>query len=767
MNDQNLKSIEKLAQFFGSDRLMSKEEIALVLKAIAGILGTYKQETENLNGNTKKLINSILAEIENQNDKLLEDFESVKNEKVKEFNSETAKRISEIEKITKKVEQLKTKVESIKVENGKDADEEYVIAEVLRKIKLPEYKETIILGEDLVSKINELSTEPENQIDAKHIKNLPEWRGKGVGGISKVTVQKMIDDSGASGVTLKTDGTNNGSQSILNLIGGTNITLTDNGSGGVTIDGPTGGTGDVVGPASSVDNTIPRYDSTTGKLIQTSGVSINDSDVMTAVGLLLSGLTASKLLATDGSKNLVSLDTATYPSLTELSYIKGLTSAVQTQLDTKITASSTSTLTNKTISGASNTISNLDTTMFATNIIDTDVTLSADSDTRLATQKAVKAFVDNYLTGLQWKAAVACATTANITLVGEQTVDGIATSSSRILVKNQSTASLNGIYVSGAGAWTRATDANTGTELVGATVFVTGGTTNGDTQWTCTNDSITLGVTNITFAQVSGAGTYSAGTGLSLSGNQFSIDSTVATLSGTQTLTNKTINLSSNTLTGTIAQFNTALSDADFATLAGTETLSNKTLTAPKFADLGFIADANGNEMLIFDTVASATNEFTFKNAPNGSAPELQITGSSDSNVDMKLVPKGTGIVKGELKRFMVRLVASDTDQAVANTVGGDYRISNRAITVKAVGSYCDTAGTTGTYTVDINEAGTTILSTKITVDSTEKSSETAATAPVISDASIAADAIITFDVDAVQTTKAKGLVVWVDYVYA
>ncbi len=200
--------------------------------------------------------------------------------------------------------------------------------------------------------------------------------------------------------------------------------------------------------------------------------------------------------------------------------------------------------------------------------------------------------------------------------------------------------------------------------------------------------------------------------------------------------------------------------------ISSTDTLSNKTLTAPKLADGGFIADANGNEVLKATTTASAVNEFTIVPAATGSAPDFQATGG-DTNIDLKLTPKGTGIVKGELKRFMFRILDSATDQTTGTTKGGDHRISNRAITVKAVGSYCDTAGTTGTYTIDINEAGVSILSTKITVDSAEKSSETAATPPVISDSAIAADAIITFDVDAIQTTAAKGLVVWMDYVYA
>jgi len=106
------------------------------------------------------------------------------------------------------------------------------------------------------------------------------------------------------------------------------------------------------------------------------------------------------------------------------------------------------------------------------------------------------------------------------------------------------------------------------------------------------------------------------------------------------------------------------------------------------------------------------------------------------------------------------RVLAPGIDTAVEDGVGGEFRCP-QAMTVFDVGAYVDTAPTGGGETYDIEESGSTILSTLVTIDATEKTSETA-TPPVISDAAIAADAIITFNIDAVgATTAAKGLTFW------
>lgn len=136
-----------------------------------------------------------------------------------------------------------------------------------------------------------------------------------------------------------------------------------------------------------------------------------------------------------------------------------------------------------------------------------------DNSTKGASTAYVDLAVAAALAGLSWKQAVRVATTAALTLASDfengDTVDGVVLATGdRILIKNQSSATENGIYiVAASGAPTRATDADSGAELVNATVYVSEGTANADTQWTCTtNATITIGGTNIAFAQITGTG---------------------------------------------------------------------------------------------------------------------------------------------------------------------------------------------------------------------------------------------------------------------
>lgn len=129
--------------------------------------------------------------------------------------------------------------------------------------------------------------------------------------------------------------------------------------------------------------------------------------------------------------------------------------------------------------------------------------------------------------GLDWKASVRAASTANLTLTGTQTVDGVAlVAGDRVLAMGQTTGAQNGIYVVAAGAWARANDANT-TALVtsGMAVTATEGTTNGDKAWILTtNDPLVLDTTALTFTQLGGgAAAYVAGNGLALAGSTFSV----------------------------------------------------------------------------------------------------------------------------------------------------------------------------------------------------------------------------------------------------
>jgi len=275
-----------------------------------------------------------------------------------------------------------------------------------------------------------------------------------------------------------------------------------------------------------------------------------------------------------------------------------------------------------------------------------------------AQDAATKAYVDAVKTGLDIKGSVRATTTANITLSNTQTIDGVALSvGDRVLVKNQSTGSENGIYVVASGSWARSIDADntpTGEVTSGMFTFVEEGTANADSGWVLTtNDPITLGTTALAFAQFSGAGQVVAGAGLTKTGNTIDVVGTAdritvnsdsvdiaSTYVGQNTITTlgtittgtwngsvigatyggTGVNNGSSTITlggsfthtgahtlGVTTTANTSVTlptTGTLATLAGTESLSNKTITSSSFS--GTTLAASGAVTLTSATDASA-----------------------------------------------------------------------------------------------------------------------------------------------------------------
>lgn len=151
---------------------------------------------------------------------------------------------------------------------------------------------------------------------------------------------------------------------------------------------------------------------------------------------------------------------------------------------------------------------------------------------------ATKAQLDAAIQGLKWKDPVRAATTANITLSGTQTIDGIAlVAGDRALVKNQTAGAANGIYVVAAGAWARATDMDASSEVLGAAVFVSEGTGQGNKQWQMTTDGpIAIGTTSLVWTQINAGVAYTADNGITINGSSISVDSTVVARKASATI---------------------------------------------------------------------------------------------------------------------------------------------------------------------------------------------------------------------------------------
>ena len=239
-------------------------------------------------------------------------------------------------------------------------------------------------------------------------------------------------------------------------------------------------------------NVLDGITSSTAELNKLDGVTATTAE-LNYVDVSPGALTASKALVADGTSTIDTLKTNAF----HLSGVQVTSSAAELNLLDGITA------------------------------IDTDLSTTVGTHTTLVSALAAKTYIDNTRSGLEVKDSVVVATTANITLSGTQTIDGIAvTAGQRVLVKDQTTASQNGIYVVSASAWSRSTDADTAVELnSGCFFFVEKGTANADNGFVMSQDTtIIFGTTAITFSQFSGAGQITAGNGLAKTGDTLTVN---------------------------------------------------------------------------------------------------------------------------------------------------------------------------------------------------------------------------------------------------
>lgn len=246
------------------------------------------------------------------------------------------------------------------------------------------------------------------------------------------------------------------------------------------------------------------------------------------------------------------------------------------------------------------------------------------ADPSANTDAANKQYVDNVARGLQWKAPVRSATTTNGTLAtayaNGQSIDGVTLATGdRILLKNQTTASENGLYVVAAsGAPTRAADADGGTELApGTSVTVTEGTVNGDKAFMIISDAaITIGTTSQTWGQLGGGTTYTASNGVNLTGSNFT---GVAQASG-----GLTVGASGFALDTSIAARKASgnIGNGSLTSIPFTHSLGTKDIVVS-------VREVATDAVVICDAVATDTNTvtLTFATAPASNAYRVTVIG--------------------------------------------------------------------------------------------------------------------------------------------
>ena len=347
------------------------------------------------------------------------------------------------------------------------------------------------------------------------------------------------------------------------------------------------------------------------------------------------------------------------------------------------------------------------------------VSLNSQTITNLAdpvnTQDAAtRGFVEATAQGLDVKDSCVAATTGNIVIAtalnNGDTLDGVTLSDGdRVLVKDQSTASQNGIYVVGSSP-TRAVDLAAGSDAAGMFTFIEQGTVNADNGFVCTSNkgSAVTGSNNLTFAQFSGAGQITPGDGLDKSGNTLSID---LKANGGLVIesTEIAVDLGASSITGTLA-----ISDGGTGATSASNARSNLGLV------IGTDVEPHSDKLTELATMAQTTAN----SLADLSATEVQILdGATLTTTELNFVDGVTSAIQTQLNNKQpldselteLATMSSGTASALADLTGTEVAILDGATVTTTELNIIDgntSATSTTLATADrmvINDAGTMV----------------------------------------------------------